>query len=331
MVSINDVAKRAGVAKSTVSKVLNNYSLVSNETRLKVEKAVEELGYVPNSVAISLSKKEFNRVGLIVDIRHNSQFVDEISMQYLTGAFEKAKEYHLEVVTFFSSQFDEMNYKQVTAYLKSQRINCLIIYNLSIENKNLYKIIEKQEFFCVLVDSPIINNRTSSVSIDQFLAQYEVAKKTFDENEYIDKVLYIAGGAGGYITNQRLDAMKKLKEEYGFELIVKYGDFNEYKAREITLNYAKKINAIVCASDLMAIGAVFALTELDIFRPVSGFDGIRLMGYTKIAMNTVRQNFNLKSKQAFDELKKLLDGEQGQHTKIPYEVCRIDYMDVIQK
>ncbi|KAB1437898.1 LacI family DNA-binding transcriptional regulator [Candidatus Galacturonibacter soehngenii] len=331
MISINDVAKRAGVAKSTVSKVLNNYSLVSDETRLKVEKAVKELGYVPNSVAISLSKKEFNRVGLIVDIRHNSQYVDEINMQYLTGAFEKAKEYHIEVVTFFSSQFDDMNYKQVTAYLKSQRINCLIIYNLSIENKNIYKIIEKQEFYCVLVDSCIINDKTSSVSIDHCCAQYDVAKKTLNENDYINRVLYIAGGEGGYITNQRLDAMKKLQEEYNFELLIRYGDFNEYKAREITIKNAKNINAIVCASDLMAIGAVFALTELDIYRPVCGFDGIRLMGYTKIAMNTVKQDFNQKSKRAFDELKTLLYGGKGQYVEIPYEVCKIDYMDVIQK
>lgn len=331
MVSINDVAKRAGVAKSTVSKVLNNYSLVSNETRMKVEKAVEELGYVPNTVAISLSKKEFNRVGLIVDIRHNSQFIDEISMQYLTGAFEKAKEYHIEVVTFFSSQFDDMTYKQVDAYLKSQRINCLIIYNLSIENKNFYKIIEKQEFYCVLVDLPITNNKTSSVSIDHYSAQYDVAKKTLEENNYIDRVLYIAGGAGGYITTQRINAMKKLEEEHKFKLFIEYGDFNEYKAREITIKNGKKVNAIVCASDLMAIGAVFALTEMDIYRPVCGFDGIRLMGYTQIAMNTVKQNFNQKSKQAFDELSRLLNGEKGRHVEIPYEVCKIDYMDVIQK
>ena len=331
MVSIYDVAKRAGVAKSTVSKVLNNYSLVSDKTRMKVEKAVEELGYVPNSVAISLSKKEFNRVGLIVDIRHNSQFIDEISMQYLTGAFEKAKEYHIEVVTFFSSQFDDMSYKQVDSFLKSQRINCLIIYNLSIENKNLYKIIEKQEFFCVLVDLPITNSKTSSVSINHYSAQYDVAKKTLMENHFIDRVLYIAGGAGGYITNRRLDAMKKLQEECNFELLVEYCDFNENKAREITIKNAEKVNAIVCASDLMAIGTVFALTEMDIFRPVCGFDGIRLMGYTRIAMNTVKQDFNEKSKQAFDELARLLKGEKGQHIEIPYEVCKIDYMDVIQK
>lgn len=331
MVSINDVAKKAGVAKSTVSKVLNNYQLVSDETRLKVEKAVLELEYVPNAVAISLSKKEFNRVGLIVDIRHSSQFIDEISMQYLIGAFEKAKEYHIDVITFFSSQFDDMTSKQVSAYLKSQRINCLIIYNLSVENINLYQLIEKQKFYCVLVDSPIVNEKTSSVSIDHFMAQYDVAKKTVNENEINNKILYIAGGKGGYITNQRLDAIKKLQKELGFELIVKYGDFNEYKAREIIFEYSEDIEIVVCASDLMAIGSVFALAELDIFRPVCGFDGIPLMGYTKIAMNTVKQDFCQKSKQAFDELKRLLDGEKGQHIEIPYEVCKIDYMDVIQK
>ncbi len=331
MASINDVAKKAGVAKSTVSKVLNNYQLVSDETKAKVEAAVLELGYVPNSVAVSLSKKVFNRVGLIVDIRHNSQFIDEIDMQYLTGAFEKSKEYKIDVVTFFSSQFEGMTAKQVSSYLEAQRINSLIIYNLSLENQNLVKLIEKQDFYCVLVDSPIVNQKTSSVSIDHFTAQYEVARKTIEENEFSRKVLYIAGGRGGYITDQRLEAMKKLKEEISFELIVKHGDFNEYKAREIVFKWAKKADIIVCASDMMAIGAVFALTELDIFRPVCGFDGIPLMGYTKIAMNTVRQDFFAKSKQAFDELKKLLDGGEGQHIVMPYKVCKIDYMDVIQK
>lgn len=331
MASINDVAKKAGVAKSTVSKVLNNYQLVSDETKAKVEAAVLELGYVPNSVAVSLSKKVFNRVGLIVDIRHNSQFIDEIDMQYLTGAFEKSKEYQIDVVTFFSSQFEGMTAKQVSSYLEAQRINSLIIYNLSLENQNLVKLIEKQDFYCVLVDSPIVNPKTSSVSIDHFTAQYEVARKTIEENDFSRKVLYIAGGRGGYITDQRLEAMKKLKEEISFELIVKHGDFNEYKAREIVFKWAKKADIIVCASDMMAIGAVFALTELDIFRPVCGFDGIPLMGYTKIAMNTVRQDFFAKSKQAFDELKKLLDGGEGQHIVMPYKVCKIDYMDVIQK
>ena len=67
MVSIKDVARRAGVAISTVSKVLNSYPNVSEETRVKVNKAVEELNFVPNSVAAALSSKHAGRVALLVD------------------------------------------------------------------------------------------------------------------------------------------------------------------------------------------------------------------------------------------------------------------------
>ena len=57
MISIKDVAKQAGVAISTVSKVLNNYPNVSEETKKKVNEAVDALGFVPNSVAAALSSK----------------------------------------------------------------------------------------------------------------------------------------------------------------------------------------------------------------------------------------------------------------------------------
>lgn len=330
MVSINDVAKRAGVAKSTVSKVLNNYQMVSEETRRKVEEAVEELGYVPNSIAVSLSKKSFNRVGLIIDIQHQRQFVDEIGMQHLTGAFDKSKEYGIDVVTFFSSQFEGMSSRDIKGYLKSQRINCLILYNLSVEDKNLKELIDKEEFYCVLVDAPYVNAMTSSVIIDHAQAQYDVAKKTVTENTIANRVLYIAGGKQGYISETRMKGMEALHKELKFDLFIEYGEFNEAKARDIVFNYAKKVDVIVCASDLMAIGSVFALTELDIFHPVCGFDGITLMGYTQIAMNTVRQDFYLKSQKAFDELKRLLDGKTGRKRVLPYEVCTIRYMDIIQ-
>ncbi len=63
MTSINDIARTAGVSKSTVSKVLNHYEAVSEQTRKKVEKAIQDLNYVPNAAAISLSKKDFHRGG----------------------------------------------------------------------------------------------------------------------------------------------------------------------------------------------------------------------------------------------------------------------------
>lgn len=90
--TINDVAKKAGVAIGTVSKVLNNYANVSKETREKVLKAASELNYIPNTIASALSSKNSNRVALYIYINDQRQAIDEINMQYLLGAFTMANE-----------------------------------------------------------------------------------------------------------------------------------------------------------------------------------------------------------------------------------------------
>ena len=83
MVSIKDVARAAGVAISTVSKVLNGYPNVSEETKVKVNRAVEELNFVPNSVAAALSSKQSGRVALLMHLNQKTQAIDEINMQYI--------------------------------------------------------------------------------------------------------------------------------------------------------------------------------------------------------------------------------------------------------
>lgn len=71
MASINDVAKKAGVSKSTVSLVINNSGYVSQETRKKVEFAMKELNYVPNQLAKNLSNRKSNIIGIVMpDILH---------------------------------------------------------------------------------------------------------------------------------------------------------------------------------------------------------------------------------------------------------------------
>ena len=101
MVSIKDVARAAGVAISTVSKVLNGYPNVSEETKVKVNRAVEELNFVPNSVAAALSSKQSGRVALLMHLNQKTQAIDEINMQYIQGAIHKAMELNLDVITLF--------------------------------------------------------------------------------------------------------------------------------------------------------------------------------------------------------------------------------------
>lgn len=328
MVSIKDVAKHAGVAISTVSKVLNNYPNVSNEMKEKVNRAVEELNFVPNSVAAALSSKQAGRVALLINLNVKTTAIDEIAMQYIMGALDKAMELNLDVITLFFFMFKGKTVDEVIRYLKSQSITGLIIYGLSKEDEMLHKLIAGENFKSVVVDAPIVNRNTSSVWIDHKKAQYEVAKKTILENN-CKNVLYIAGKKDGYVTEERLDGMEELIRELDLTMMVRWGEFSELAARNIALKYAKDTDIIVCASDLMAIGAMKALIHMDIFRPVCGFDGIILMGYVGKQMNTVKQDFAGISAKAMEELHVLMNGGEGRNVRMEYTLTRLQYEDII--
>ena len=328
MVSIKDVAREAGVAISTVSKVLNNYPNVSEATKQKVNEVVERLGFVPNAVAASLSSKKVGRVALLIRLNLNTSASDEINMQYISGAVHKAKELQFDVITVFHSMIEDMSVDEVTAYFESQGIKGIIIYGMTTKDKVLHKLIDGGRFKIVVIDAPMVNANTSSVSIDHAQAQYDVAKKTITENK-CKKVLYIAGEENGYVTAQRLEGIKKLCEEKKLKLNVKNGKFSELRARELTMRYSKNNHCVVCASDLMAIGAMKALIEMDIFRPVCGFDGIILMGYVGKQMNTVKQDFVRISEEALEELGRLMAGEEGRKVIMPHTLVRMKYEDII--
>ena len=328
MVSIKEVARHAGVAISTVSKVLNGYPNISEETKKKVNDAIRELNYIPNSIASALSSKQFGRLALLLDPKRQTQAIDQIFMQYLLGALDKAKELNVEVVTVFASMIAGMDAEELTRYFLSQSISGIIIYGLSKEDKILQKLIEDRNFACVVVDAPVVNERTTSVSIDHEQAQYDVAKKTVLDDK-CKSILYISGKKDGFVTEQRIQGMKRLVEELKLSMLIRRGDFSEMTARNVALKYAKNRDCVVCASDLMAIGAMNALIDMDIFRPVCGFDGITLMGYVGKQMNTVRQDFYAISSRAVEEVKLLMEGGGGQQVVMPHSIVKMYYKDII--
>lgn len=329
MVSIKDVAKQAGVAISTVSKVLNNYPNVSEETKKKVNDAIEKLGFVPNAIAASLSSKRSGRIALLLDVNKHAQTVDEIPLQYIMGAINKAKELDMDVITVFFTMIQGMKEEEMIRYFQSQSIEGLIVFGLSKQDTTLQKLVMSGKFKVVLVDAPMYGDMISSIHIDHTKAQYEVAKELLVKNN-CRKVLYIAGKKNGFVSEERLRGMQLLAEELNLKIFVRSGNFSELEARNITLKYAKNRDAIVCASDLMAIGAMKALIDMDIFRPVCGFDGINLMGYAGKQMHTVKQDFENIAASAVNEMNKLLNGETGKEIIMPHKLIRMEYMDVIK-
>lgn len=328
MVSIKDVAKRAGVAISTVSKVLNDYPNVSEKTKQKVNEAVEALNFVPNSVAAALSSKQSGRVAILLNLDNAKQAVDEINMQCLAGAIKQAVALNLDVITVFFSMIRKMTMEEIVRYLRSQNITGLVIFGISKDDKVLHSLVASGNFKIVTVEAPLVNEHTSCVWVNQARAQYEVARKTLEENQG-KSILYLAGRKNSYVAEERLKGIRRLAEEMDVPLLVRNGDFSELEARRHTFRYAKKKDVVVCASDLMAIGAMKALIEMDIFRPVCGFDGLVLMGYAGKQMNTVQQNFAGISSAAVEELQHLLQGGEGREVVLPHSIIRMKYLDII--
>ena len=199
---------------------------------------------------------------------------------------------------------------------------------MSKEDKVLHKLIAMGKFKCVVIDAPFVNENTSCVGVDHKQAQIDVARKTIEENKS-KRILYIAGKRNGYVTDERIKGMEELVKEKNLTMMIRNGEFSELQARNITLKYAKNKDVVICASDLMAIGAMKALIEMDIFRPVCDFDGIVLMGYVGKQMNTVRQDFAEISSKAMEELHRLLNGETGRNVVVDHTLVRLKYEDII--
>ncbi|MGB7999915.1 MAG: LacI family DNA-binding transcriptional regulator, partial [Anaerobacillus sp.] len=98
MVTISDVAKRSGLSKSTVSRVINNHPYISKEKRELVQKAMDELGYYPNPAARRLRGQLKSTIGVIVPRIVNPFF------SYLVNSIEQtAYEHNFQVLIFQSN------------------------------------------------------------------------------------------------------------------------------------------------------------------------------------------------------------------------------------
>ncbi len=326
MPSIKDVAKLANVSPATVSKVIHKYPSISQDTRLRVLEAIRQLDYIPNNIASSLSKKSFDKIALIINVNNNMQAIDELNMKYLFGAFKRAKEANLEVMIVFSNMIDKMTQVELINYFKSQSITGIVFYGMTKYNHIYLNIIETQAFYCVIVDAPIVNKGTTSVMIDHVLGQYEVAKRTLTKD--CQNILYLAGNENGFVTDLRRSAIEQLEHENKLKLTYHYANFSEKEAFDFVLAHPH-FDAYICASDLMAIGALKALNLHQKNKPISGFDGINLMGYVAPHILTVKQDFYQISYEAIKEIERLFNGQEGRQVLINHQVTQINYQDVM--
>ncbi|MEK4024995.1 LacI family DNA-binding transcriptional regulator [Sporosarcina sp. FSL W7-1283] len=170
-VTMADVAKKAGVSKSTVSQFINNrFEFMAEATKVKIEESIEELGYIPNNMARSLKKKESNTIGIIVaNILHT--FSNEI-----IRAIEDVCEEQGVHVFVCNADDDPKKERSYIKMLQAKQVDGLIIFP-TVGNEDVYASLRKSNFPIVFLDRktegayyPTImldNHKASEIAINQ--------------------------------------------------------------------------------------------------------------------------------------------------------------------
>jgi len=326
--SIKDVAKEAGVSIATVSRVLNDIDVVNEETKKKVQEAIQKLGYRPNIVARSLKTQRTKTIGILIpDI--SSQFYPEI----VRGAEDVSNIYDYNVI-LCNSDLDAEKEKEYLRVLKEKMVDGVLYMSSSLK-PDITELIRELDLKTVLVESSDEEGTFPSVTIDNVKAGYDAANYIINKGNKDIAYIGVAKDAGN-AWGHRYKGFEKAMKEHNIEInkdMVFFGDLRTetgYKGIAQILKKASSIDAVVCASDEIAMGAINALRENQLSVPqdvdVIGFNNIYSARVYYPNLTTVAQPMYDMGSIAMRMLIKLINQktiEQG-HYVLDHEIIERD-------
>ncbi|MCT4543412.1 MAG: LacI family transcriptional regulator [Vallitalea sp.] len=292
-ITIRDIAMRANVSSTTVSRVLNNSGYVKDTTKKKILNAIKELNYVPNAVARSLSINKTNIIGVMVPDLNNPFFTEVVQ-----GISNVADENDLNIILCDSNEnFLEKEIKYLKM-LKEQRIRGLIITPTSEENKynSMYlSLLEDLGIPIVLVDRDVKHSSFDGVFIDNVKGAHEGTEALIKSgHKYI---AIIAGPNTSKPGRDRLVGYKKALNSYDIPIKDKYimhGNFKLQSGYELTMKLMEMEvppTAIFSSNNLMTLGCVKALRRLNLKIPediaLIGFDEIEIFNILDLNISVI--------------------------------------------
>lgn len=215
-ITMQDVAIKAGVSKSTVSQFINNrYEYMAEETKKRIEEAIRELGYIPNYIAKSLKQKKTSTIGVIVaNILH--AFSTEI-----IRAIEDVCECNEVQIFVCNADDDPEKERSYIEMLRAKQVDGLIIFPTS-GNVNLYNLLKKSQFPIVFIDRKM----EPAIYPTYMLDNEKAAQKAVNEliNSGKSKIGLVGTSLERNITPrvERVEGFKKTLEENGIPINEKW-------------------------------------------------------------------------------------------------------------
>lgn len=328
-VTIRDVAKSCGVSVSTVSRAFNGYTDITEETRERVLKTAEDLGYKPNLNAKNLSSKRSNQIALIISGLLENNPKENLMFRLMQGVYTYACNHNLDVAVYATDvkQQEKVSYQQFCA---EHDVSGVILSGVTTDDPYFQELMDTK-IPCVAIDMELSERQGGWISIDNIRAMADVVDLLYANGH--EKILVVSGKKNTRVTMDRTIGVYRAMSRKGYALKeedILYCEFDEQKAYEKTLDYLKtygktKHTAMMCFSDLMALGVMRAIKEMGYRIPedfsVTGFDGIPISEYTAPPLTTVWQDMKRNGYAGAKLLHARIEGkETKEHSILPYKI-----------
>jgi LacI family transcriptional regulator len=344
MPTIKDIAKKAGVSTATVSYVLNNNGQISEKTRRRILKIVNELNYKRNTIAKSLRTSRTNTIGIIAEditVFNSSSIIDGINK------FVEEQGFHIILTNLRLSKRIGINYSEINSCISeiSESIDVLLsrqiegIIYIGVHPRNVTGIIRRK------INKPLVytycytTRNDYCVNYADKLAAYEITDYFIDIGH--EKIAVISGPIDSLATRERLKGYKKAIMDNNIVYnpdYIKTGDwefvsgFNAIK--KILSQKTETPTAVFAMNDLMAAGAIEAAFRFGHSVPddlsIIGFDNREFSKFYRPTITTMDLPLNEMGIKSAEILIDLINGKKAR--KKSYKIkCRLIKRNSVKK
>lgn len=325
-----EVARRAGVSRTTVSFVLNNVKRmgISDETRQRVLKAARELGYQPHAGARSLAGGGTGTVAVVIP-RSDHLHVDAYLARLLSAVNDRCHKYGYRVLLeSVATQGGQQFAASFPDLVRSKRIDGLIVVNIRQAERALVRRLWDQGFPVVVPGSGVEPFFTRHIDIDDQIYGHRVTRHLIDLGHRRIAHIGFATAEFEAVVLRRTGYQKALVEA-GIApdpALVAYADVSArsgYAAMQALLQRQVEFSAVFAGNDTVAFGAMHALHEAGLSVPCDvamvGYDDIPLAAFASPPLTTLRTDPVTQGEEGVEMLVALMRGGKYQPLEEPYE------------
>lgn len=299
MVSIKDISKMTGFSVTTVSRALNNHDDVSVETKKKIQNMAKKLGYSPNVLAKGLVNKNSNTFGFITSNFSSTSVLDSFSFKLFMLCVTSANELGYEIVLIHANTHMHRS-KNFSQIISERNLSGAIIQGFNTDDP-ICDEARESNVPVVFIDIEESSDTTTYVSSN--ITQAVAIGFSYLFSKGHKNIAFIQGARQSRITKRWIQEVKRYMEKVPQkmdDLLFLEGGYKLDITKDVVANYYRshKENyptALFIVSDVMAIGALEALRELEIDVPkdvsILGYDGINFSAHLTPALTTIGQDY----------------------------------------